>query len=91
MPSLNRRATFRLYHWRARVIAGMLDFTMDGEVQKHRKQRVAHAAADQTVRMALGSATGTQVFDLAVVESASRSVAQYSGLPAGLLMFCQAV
>ena len=35
MPSLNRRATFRLYHWRARVSGGMLDFTMDGEVQKH--------------------------------------------------------
>ena len=53
MPSLNRRATFRLYHWRARVSGGMLDITMDGEVQKqHPKQRVANAAADQTVRMA---------------------------------------
>ena len=30
----------------------MLDITMDGEVQKHRKQRVANAAADQTVSMA---------------------------------------
>ena len=91
MPSLNRRATFRLYHWRARVSAGMLDITMDGEVQKHRKQRVAHAAADQTVRMALGSATGTPVVNLTVVDSASRSVVQYCGLPASFLMFCRAV
>ncbi|MGC8541747.1 MAG: hypothetical protein ACP5QA_14120 [Phycisphaerae bacterium] len=30
----------------------MLDITMDGEVQKHRKQLVANAVADQTVSMA---------------------------------------
>jgi transposase len=30
----------------------MLDFTMDGEVQKHRKQLVANAIADQTVSIA---------------------------------------
>ncbi len=30
----------------------MLDFTMDGEVQKYRKQLVANAAANQTVSMA---------------------------------------
>jgi hypothetical protein len=40
----------------------MLGFTMDGDVQKqHHKQLVANAVADQTVRMALGSASGTRV------------------------------
>ena len=49
----------------------MLDFTMDGEVQKHRKQLVANAVADQTVSM-------TQYRDLA--RRYNRFLAQYDDL-----------
>ena len=56
----------------------MLDITMDGEVQKHRKQRVANAVADQTVRMALGSATGTRVVSLTVVGNCLPLRGEYS-------------